>query len=154
MMRRLIFAIGFIATLMISCDDDSNDDKKADDKTATVRATAINGQWRVTSYSDNGTNETSNFNGYIFTFDSGNNIVASNGTNNYSGNWSVTDSNSADDNNEKLEDVDFNISFTPPPAFEELTEKWEIISLAETKIELRHVSGGNGGTDLLTFEKV
>ncbi|MEZ4988540.1 MAG: hypothetical protein R2795_26535 [Saprospiraceae bacterium] len=38
--------------------------------------------------------------------------------------------------------------------FEELNEDWEIISQSDTRIELVHVSGGNGGTDYLTFERI
>lgn len=50
-------------------------------------------------------------------------------------------------------EVDFNIFFASPADFAELTEDWNIISYSATKIDLIHVSGGNGGTDLLTFEK-
>ena len=50
-------------------------------------------------------------------------------------------------------DIDFNIFFASPADFAELSEDWDIISHSATKIELKHVSGGNGGTDLLTFEK-
>ncbi len=50
-------------------------------------------------------------------------------------------------------EVDFNIFFASPADFAELTEDWNIISYSASKIELIHVSGGNGGTDLLTFEK-
>lgn len=50
-------------------------------------------------------------------------------------------------------DIDFNIFFSSPADFAELTEDWDIISHTASKIELKHVSGGNGGTDLLTFEK-
>ncbi len=50
-------------------------------------------------------------------------------------------------------DIDFNIFFASPADFAELTEDWDIISHTASKIELKHVSGGNGGTDLLTFEK-
>lgn len=50
-------------------------------------------------------------------------------------------------------EVDFNIFFASPADFAELTEDWNIISHTDSKIELIHVSGGNGGTDLLTFEK-
>ncbi len=50
-------------------------------------------------------------------------------------------------------DIDFNIFFASPADFAELSDDWEIISHSATKIELRDVSGGNGGTDLLTFEK-
>lgn len=50
-------------------------------------------------------------------------------------------------------DIDFNIFFASPADFAELSEDWDIISQSPTKIELKHISGGNGGTDLLTFEK-
>ncbi len=50
-------------------------------------------------------------------------------------------------------EVDFNIFFESPTAFNRLSEDWEIISYTSSKIELRHISGGNGDTDLLTFEK-
>lgn len=49
--------------------------------------------------------------------------------------------------------IDFNIFFASPADFAELSEDWDIISHTASKIELKHVSGGNGGTDLLTFEK-
>jgi hypothetical protein len=49
--------------------------------------------------------------------------------------------------------VDFNIVFLSPADFEELSEDWSILSISPSKIELKHVSGGNGGTDFLTFEK-
>lgn len=51
------------------------------------------------------------------------------------------------------DDIDFNIFFGSPADFAELSEDWDIISHSATKIELIHISGGNGGTDLLTFEK-
>lgn len=50
-------------------------------------------------------------------------------------------------------EIDFNIFFASPADFSELTEDWNVISHTMNKIELIHVSGGNGGTDLLTFEK-
>lgn len=43
--------------------------------------------------------------------------------------------------------------FTSPPDFEELTDDWDIISQTSSKIELIDISGGNGGTDYLTFQK-
>jgi hypothetical protein len=50
-------------------------------------------------------------------------------------------------------EIDFNIFFASPADFAELSDDWEIISHSASKIELRDVSGGNGGVDLLTFEK-
>lgn len=44
--------------------------------------------------------------------------------------------------------------FSSPTVFaDELTDDWDIISYTDTKIQLVDVSGGNGGTDYLTFEK-
>ena len=50
-------------------------------------------------------------------------------------------------------EIDFNIFFAAPEDFSELSEDWNIISYSENIIELIHESGGNGDTDLLTFEK-
>ncbi len=75
---------------------------------------------------------------------------ASNGSTTISRTWSVTDSNSNDD---KPSDVHFNLNFNTNGNFEELNDDWEIVSQSSTKIELTDVSGGNGGTDYLTFTK-
>jgi hypothetical protein len=56
-------------------------------------------------------------------------------------------------NDDSLDDLDFIISFASPANFRELSEDWEILSRTASKIKLKHVSGGNGGTDLLTFEE-
>ena len=50
-------------------------------------------------------------------------------------------------------EIDFNIFFASPEDFAELTEDWNFVSYSSNKIELIHVSGGNGEIDLLTFEK-
>ncbi len=75
---------------------------------------------------------------------------ASNGSTTISRTWSVTDSNSNDD---KPSDMHFNLNFNTNGNFEELNDDWEIVSQSSTKIELTDVSGGNGGTDYLTFTK-
>jgi hypothetical protein len=51
-------------------------------------------------------------------------------------------------------DMDFNIFFNLTNNFEDLNEDWHIVSQSSTRIELIHVSGGNGGTDTLTFERI
>lgn len=139
----------FVLTTSSMC---SNDD---DGSTSSVNPSDVinivnNGTWRITYYYDTDHEETSNFNGYNFTFGESNVLTASNGTNSYTGTWSVTDSNSNDDN---LSDLDFNIAFSSPAQFEELTDDWEIIEKSSTSIKLKDVSGGNGGTDYLTFAK-
>jgi hypothetical protein len=149
-MKKGVLAVLFIFTWLAACDDSDEDDKK-NSKADEVQNTVVNGQWRIIHFFDTDADETDNFNGYIFEFDANNVLTATNGSNNYPGIWSVTDN---DDSGDDFDDIDFNIAFTNPADFEELSEDWEIISLSAAKIELRHVSGGNGGTDLLTFEKI
>ena len=48
--------------------------------------------------------------------------------------------------------VKFNISFSSPPDFEELSDDWDILSFSNNTIELIDESG-DGSTDMLTFEK-
>jgi hypothetical protein len=144
----LLLLVGCIAT---SCDDDDN--KGADGKAAEVESVAQSGSWRIAYFFDTDDDETDNFNNYSFKFNTNGTLVATQGATAHTGAWSVTDDGSNDDNN-NYDDIDFNISFSAPPDFEELSEDWEIISISNTKIELRHISGGNGGTDLLTFEKI
>ena len=110
--------------------------------------TITSGTWRITYFYDTDKEETANFKGHNFTFASS--VTATNGTNTYTGTWSVTDSNSNDDS---MDDLDFNILFTAPPDFEDLSDDWDIIEVTDTKIKLIDVSGGGGGTDYLTFEK-
>lgn len=139
----------FVLTTSSMCGSDdtpSSSNNNPDDVINVVN----NGTWRITYYYDTDHEETSNFNGYNFTFGASSVLTASNGTNNYTGTWSVTDSNSSDDS---ISDLDFNIAFSSPAQFEELTDDWEIIEKSTTVIRLKDVSGANGGTDYLTFTK-
>ena len=52
--------------------------------------------------------------------------------------------------------TDFNLFFSVPDSsdFEDLNDDWDIISVTSSKVELIDISGGNGGTDYLTFERL
>ncbi len=115
-----------------------------------IRSNIEDGKWRISKFIDSGTDETGNFTGYNFDFGTSGSVTATNGTNSYNGTWSITDSNSDDDN---LSDLDFNLNFNVTNNFQDLNDNWDFISQTETKIELIDVSGGNGGTDYLTFVK-
>lgn len=145
------FMFLFIATAFSSCtDEDDTVVNNSVDPTPVINV-VNNGTWRVTFYEDSSVDETSNFTGYNFSFGAGNVLTATNGTNTYSGTWSVTSDNSLDDS--PSNDLDFNIAFAAPANFADLTDDWNIISYTATKIQLIHVSGGGGGTDYITFEK-
>lgn len=148
---RLIPLLGALFMLNVASMCSSDDDNSSAQDPTPIINTASQGTWRITLYEDSGTNETSHFTGYNFTFGSGSALTATNSTNTYTGTWSVTNSNSNDDSPES--DLDFNIAFSSPADFADLTDDWDIVSYTSTKIQLIDVSGGNGGTDYLTFEK-
>ncbi|WP_274474548.1 hypothetical protein [Mangrovimonas aestuarii] len=133
-----------------SCSSDDDNNSSDSDLVNQIEDNVESGTWRITKFIDSGDDETNHFNGYNFTFHNSGVLSASNGTTNYEGIWSVTNSSSNDDN---PLDVNFNIFFDLTNDFEELNDDWHFISESPTKIELIDISGGNGGTDYLTFEK-
>ena len=145
----LVIAILFMVTLTSCNNDDDNSSINVNNPIDVINI-VNNGTWRITYYYDTDHEETNSFTGYNFTFGANSVLTATNGTNTYTGIWSVTDSNSNDDS---INDLHFNIAFTAPAQFEELTDDWEITEKSTTVIKLRDVSGGNGGTDYLTFTK-
>jgi major membrane immunogen (membrane-anchored lipoprotein) len=137
--------ISFVAlafSLLISCS--RSDDNSSSISTTAVTNTVVSGTWRITYYWDTDHEETSNYNSYNFTFANGGAITAVKTGSTVTGTWSTT----LDDSKTKLV-----LSFSAPASFVELSDDWHVIERTDTKIRLQDVSGGNGGTDYLTFEK-
>jgi hypothetical protein len=154
--RKIVnLAIVFLLTVTtIACSNDDSDNNNDSNNTNTeIQQTSnlmTSSDWVITNFVDSGEDETNNFNGYSFSFNSDGTLVASNGSNMVSGTWSITDDGSSDDSND---DIDFNIFFAAPDEFNDLSDDWDIVSKNDTTIVLIDISGGNGGTDHLTFEK-
>lgn len=141
------FLLGlFIVVFALSC---SSDDSPIN-SISQVESIVQKGTWKITKLIDSGKDETNHFTGYNFTFHATGILSANNGTNTFEGTWSITNSSSNDDSQD---DLDFNINFNLTNDFEDLNDDWDIFSQSSTKIELIDISGGNGGTDYLTFEK-
>jgi hypothetical protein len=157
-MKAKLILLNLFAVLLVAVSCDSNDDPadtQADVNPAELRSAAQNGQWRITYYFDSDKEETSDYAGYVFTFGADGTVTATNGTTEVTGTWSVTDSSSSDDDSfDDSSDVDFNLFFASPPDFEELSDDWDILEYASGRIRLIDVSGGDGSTDYLTFEKI
>ncbi len=117
---------------------------------AQTEANVQSGAWRISLFIDSGVDDTKDFTGYKFIFKPNKVLDADNIVNYYLGTWDITDSNSAGN---IQNDLDFNIHFNLTNNFEDLNNDWDFISNSALKIELINVSGGNGGTDYLTFEK-
>ena len=150
-MNSLLFNPSFycliICCFFASC---KNDDDNSTNTPTVIQTNLQNGDWKITSFIDSDKNETNHFNGYNFTFGNTGILTAKNSNNTVEGTWSISDSNSDDDS---IDDLHFNILFNVTNDFEDLNDDWDIISQTNSKIELIDVSGGNGGTDYLTFEK-
>jgi hypothetical protein len=140
----------FILNVASMCSSDSSSSSSSDP--TPVINTANSGTWKITLYDDSGEIKTNNFTNYNFTFGTGNVLTASNGTNTYTGSWSVTSSDNSNDDNPDS-DLDFNILFSSPANFADLSDDWDVVSYTANTITLIDVSGGNGGTDYLTFTK-
>lgn len=151
----LLIAILSMSLMASSCSNDdggsnNNNNQQISDWEDITEA----GTWKITLYSDDGEDETFYYEGYTFTFAANSTLTAVKGEETITGSWSITDdSNSNDDDDGNSDDIEFNIFFSTPPRFEELSDDWDIVSISNVKIELVDVSGGNGDTDYLTFSK-
>ena len=137
-----------VGIILSSCTEEGNN--MEDLSQLSVENNLEAGAWQITLFEDSGKDETNHFSGYDFTFEGNGTLIADNGMNTVQGTWNITDSNS---NDNSLEDLDLNIFFNVTNDFEELNDDWDILTNTSMKIELIDISGGNGGTDYLTFER-
>ena len=143
----LFLSLGFVLSCSKTNDNQENTENS---DVSQIENTVQSGTWRISYFYDTDHEETTNFSGYTFTFKTDGNLVATNGNTTVSGTWSISDNSSSSSSEEKH----FNIFFTAPPDFENLSDDWTILSVTNLEIKLTDVSGGNGGTDFLTFEKI
>lgn len=139
-----ILSLLFLLNVASMCSNDDDTSSQVSNPTE-ITSTVTDGQWIVTLYKENDVVKTNNYSGYNFTFGTDSALSATNGTTTQSGDWSTY----VDSGYTKL-DLMFDALDGP---FEEISEDWNVISRTATKIELKHVSGGDGSIDYLTFEK-
>ncbi|MDX5337765.1 MAG: hypothetical protein LPK25_01985 [Cyclobacteriaceae bacterium] len=145
----LLFSLVFIG----GCQEESD---PASGEIQQVKDEMVSGQWVISKLMDSGKDETSYFAGFVFVFNSNGSLSAKNGSTEYLGTWSITDSSGSSNgqgSDDSQDDLEFNIFFSLTNKFEELNEDWDILSHSSTKIELTDVSGGDGSVDYLTFTK-
>lgn len=152
----LVLLVMLSLTLMstqCSKDDDFLNDNS--EEILLVKNAAESGTWYISSYIDSGQDETNDYNGYTFTFNTDGTVVATNGSNTLNGTWSVTDSSNSNDDSNSADDIDFNLMFSVPTSsvFDDLNDDWDIVTYNNNTISLIDISGGNGGTDTLVFSK-
>lgn len=102
------------------------------------------GLWIVASYTEDADDQTANYTGYELNFNINGTVLASNGANTNNGTWSVFSSG-----NQMTLDFGTNMPFD-----EFNDDDWDVISVSSTEVVIRDISGGNGGTDTLTLQKL
>ncbi|HPG73597.1 MAG TPA: hypothetical protein PLM49_04845 [Bacteroidales bacterium] len=106
--------------------------------------TIKNDTWVVSLFKEDNYDETYHFSGYVFSFGDNGVISAVKQSSTIAGTYSSGNDDS------KLKLI---IDFGNQVPFDELNEDWEVIGSSNTKINLQHVSGGDGSIDILEFTK-
>lgn len=102
------------------------------------------GLWIVASYTEDADDQTSDYAGYELDFNMDGTVSASNGSNTNNGTWSVFSSGNQ-----------MTLNFGTEMPFEEFNDDdWDVISVTSTEVVIQDVSGGGGGTDTLTLQKL
>lgn len=140
----LLISVSFLA---LSCETDDDSSNNNSNTIVQLEASIKVGTWRVSSFVEDGNNQTSHFDGYAFTFSENGTVTATNGTNTVAGTWTTSSSSSSGSK------FILNFNATSGP-FEEISEDWRIENVTSILIDLKHVSGGDGSVDLLTFAKI
>ena len=121
--------------------DDCDDDPSVD---LLLTEVIVSGAWKISSFIDGTEDKTDDYNGYVFTFSTNGTSLAVRNSTSINGNWASY----VDSDYSKLE-----LSFFGD-TLEEIEDDWRIIEFSEVLIKLRHMSGGDGEVDYLTFEKI
>lgn len=152
-MRLIAYPLLGLLLVLSGCNksEESEDDQILGAENASeLMSTAQTGDWTISFYYDSEQDETSNFAGYVFTFSSEGVATANNGTNAFTGSWTVTTSDSSDDSED--DHIHFNLNFTEAFLADEINDDWHVLEVSSNLIRLTDVSG-DGSTDFLTFEK-
>ena len=102
------------------------------------------GLWIVASYTEDADDQTSNYTGYELNFYMNGTVSASNGSNTNNGTWSVISGGNQ-----------MTLNFGTAMPFEEFNDDdWDVISVSATEVIIQDISGGDGGIDTLTLQKL
>lgn len=100
--------------------------------------------WYVSYFFDD-EDETDDFGGYEFIFNTDGTATTSNGSTTIPGTWSITNSSGGQ--------LKLNLDFGLGIPFDELQEDWNLTDFSNELIRLFDISGGDGSTDFLHFSR-
>ena len=121
----------FVSLGMVACDksDDDNNDPSNTPANSVTNSYLINGSWRVSLLTDDGRDETSDYEGYTFVFGNDGKLTATRGAVTTTGTWRTQ----RDDGSNELVIL---LSTTDRDLLE-LNDDWDIILSNNTKIVLQ-----------------
>jgi len=125
----------------VACDDEDN--PVVDEEQ--VRESLADGTWRVTYFFDE-KDETSDYEGYVFTFGANGTAIVTKNSTPVFGTWIVGNSITGT--------VELMLGFGLTTPLEELAADWTIVESSNVRMKMQHVSNsGTGDTETLILEK-
>ncbi len=131
-MKKLIFLAVFFA----ACSSGNNDNPGP--------GAVTSGTWRVSHFSERGSDETGDFSGYSFSFSGNGSATAAKPGGTQTGAWSLNSSGTRFS-------IDFGAKTDANKPLGELTDDWKVISISASEIKLTDDNAGS--EEFLTFAK-
>ena len=151
-MRRLQFILVImLVNLLTSCDKDMDDIERSEAEVKALINIVQEGEWNITNYTYEGSNETANFSDYVFSFQEANDLLATTNADEVLGTWRISDDSG--DEFDPYNDVDFNIFFDSSGKLGQLTNNYDIISATANQIRLKLAANRDQQTATLTFSR-
>jgi len=135
----ILFALLILTSWGCSKDDGSN----ANTDVEAVQSSLQVDRWNVTYFFHDGADRTTDFRGFLFTFNSNGSISAINNLFTVNGSWSVVKDGNF---------TEVNIAFASPSTFQNLTKDWRVNTNTFSRITMQNFSA-NGTISSLTLEK-
>ena len=145
-MKKILWLVIISSTIALttSCSKDKQEDSLFTNPQAQEQA-VISGSWKVTLFTDSGNDETSDFAGYSFQFQSNGTLTATKNSVSKTGTWTLLSSSN------KL-DINLGPKTNDNKPLGELTDDWVIISISNSEIKLKDDNASSD--ELLTFRKL
>lgn len=143
-MKKLFLVLAIIGLASCNSNDDSGDANI--NEFEQIKTTLPQGEWKITKLIDGTSDHTADFDSFVFTFNENGTVIAANNILSEQGTWAYDNSSSSGE--------ELVLKFNETAPFDEINDDWDIVSVSNSKIELIDISGGNGGTDNLIFEKI
>src|SRR5690349_4732505 len=123
-MKQMLLLLAIPAVLTFSsCKKEDNNSSSV---TSSIADIVTNGSWKVSYFHESGTDLTSNFNGYVFSFNGSGSMSAADSRGTTSGTWNVDDSNANE----------FRMSVGNADPLLELNRSWLVVSQSSSEIQL------------------